>query len=244
LAGIRVLGETIPPIVSGNHKGLLVDRVKKVSWQGGFLRERFQGQLQGRFFSSDHPDILRRFTEECGCELAQILVPRAQGGAGGQVEKLTRRQSTAIREAAQKEGQFCSQGAGVKVGLIHNHGLEGGTKKGSILGPTEHVLQHGVVGNHDLRRILPRFLPGSHPARIPPRYPLPVRPTRILRRFTGEMKETNLGLTPKPLLQPIHLVVHQGIHGIKEQAAHPRLLVAGTVEESVQKGKQEGLGLS
>jgi hypothetical protein len=171
---------------------------------------------QGYFgpFPSYDLDLILRFSKEGPGKASKTAVIGSECGTGGQVQDGVGNNPAALMDTTKKKGKLGCQGSGVEVGLIQDDGLKPGSKERSVLGTTEHVLQHGVICDYDVRRRLSGLFTGSDTTFIPPRNASIIRYSRIFRCLTCEVEESYLTLTVKPFLEPVHLVIYQGIHGV------------------------------
>ena len=143
-----------------------------------------------------------------------------------------------------KKRDFGGERSRVQVGLIQYHVTQGGPKELLVLRPAQHILQHGVVGDDDVRNARPRGLTASAAAGIPLS-----RLGFTLRSVSGvslvKWKRLSLFWSLKKFVKPSNLIGDQGVHGVEDQAPHA-LLIGGArlLPKAGENRQQESFGLA
>lgn len=128
----------------------------------------------------------------------------------------------AVPHAAKQERDFGRERSGIQMGFVKDDVPQGGTKELPILRAAEHILQHRVVRDDNVRDLAPRRFATPRAARFPLFGFL--RLAILLRGFAREMEETQPLLILEQTVKPRHLVRDQRVHRIENQAAHARFV--------------------
>lgn len=117
--------------------------------------------------------------------------------------------------------------------------------------PEQQVLQHGVIGQQQVRRPVPHLLPAEQLVRqsnLPrvERFECRLAVPGAVRGLAGVPAEGDVRNLGQQLTEPLELVVGERVHWIEQQRPHPGAeLTAGVFGgERVQNRQQEALGLA
>src|SRR5271166_81571 len=80
------------------------------------------------------------------------------------LEYLAGRETASQQDASHKESDFCRKRAIIDMSFVHHKSLQSPPEKCCILRAAQHILQHRVIGDEDVRDVKPRLLPRSHSA--------------------------------------------------------------------------------
>ncbi len=181
---------------------------------------------------------------------------RTDGGRGREAENILASPATPRDEAPEKERHLRGERARVEVGLVEHDDPQVLPEEDLVLRARKHVLEHRVVGDDDVGRravlsssavriLQPtRLLARAETTRVPDLFADLVGGSLVLGCLAREVKEGELGLASKPVVEPLHLVVHERVHGIQDERAHALPWHTRRVEERAQRRQEEALGLS
>jgi hypothetical protein len=154
-----------------------------------------------------------------------------------------RRNLTAIPHASEQQRDFCSKRPGVQVGFVKHHEPQGRTKKLPVLWAAEHVLQHRVVRDDDIRDVPPGGFATPRATGLPLLHLFHL--SILFRGFACEMKKTEPLLILEKSIQPGHLVGDERVHGIENQTTHPRFVACSwPIPEPGKYRQKKGFRLS
>src|SRR6266566_3491797 len=134
-------------------------------------------------------------------------------------------------------------------------------EKHCILWTTEHIFEHRIVSNDNIRnrstwggrkidcfpimRFQPTCLPPCpHPANIPFGDAFFICTRTIFRRFARKMKESHDALSLQPFIEAIHLVIDKGIHRVENNAFDAIFTTFTVIKEIVENWQKKAFRLS
>ena len=194
-----------------------------------------------------HVDRVERLVEHLACEggeLVEGVSPGADRGRGAGADQVSRGSLQPGLEATHEAGDVGALGAVKGVQLVDDEVAQGVRgvvlPQAPLVGPQQHEVQHLVVGEQDVGRLVAQRLlvldhvVGPHLGRQPL-----VAAADVQAGAEG---------APQPLVvvdeagQPASLVGGQGVHRVDEDRLHPR--GALVPEAVVEDGVEEALGLA
>ena len=217
------------------------------------------GHLRFGRFALDHVNQSGWLAEYPRREIAQFLVVSgSERGGRRHLQYVFRFSAAPQQQPAKEQRDLGGERSSVQVRFVEDDGSQRGAEEHGVLRPAQHVLQHGVVGAEYVRHgpgVLlgipaapvfesPSVLARAHSARFPLRHAFSIRPVFAFRRFAGEVEQGHEVLAFQPLVETVHLVVDQRVHGVEDDALDAALVFGRIAVEVVQYRQQERLGLS
>ena len=190
------------------------------------------------------------------CDLGHIFLGADGGGRGVamKLRQLARLGFDASLQAAQQVRDLGSERAGVDMGLVDGNvppvSAEGPSEQRRVLGTQQEVLEHRVVGEQDVRRVLADLLArddlvGELVLAGVLLFPLRKRLRLSLLGVAGVAAEGDVGALQQHA-EPLELVICQGVHRIEDHGsdASGMPLLFELAEDVVEDGQQEALSLA
>ena len=184
---------------------------------GDYVHVAFASREQ---LSNEPAQCSRRTVTECG--------------GGCDLQNLLRWGAAAKAEPSKQQRDFCRERAGVEVRFVEHDHSQVFSEEHRVLRTAEHVFEHRVVRDHDFRHTPARLAAGNRAAIVvfqsaglaPCLHPATVEGTEVLTawaapcfgRFARKMEYADALLSAQPAVKPFHLVVHQRVHRVENQA--------------------------
>ena len=147
--------------------------------------------------------------------------------------------SATFPHTSQEHHDLCCQGSTVEMGFVEYDTAEVGSKESRVLWPTQHVLQHRIICDHNIWDSTTGFLSCPHPARFPVRFPLLIRTSGILRGLACEMEYSKSLLASKPFIDSVDLICHERVHRVEDQASHSSIFPPFRCGPKICKHRQQ-----